>query len=209
MVLLRDQPADGDCEGRVGGNPHGLGCHLGVRGRELVESVRNRDELLRCVARRFEEAPDGVRDRDQPPRATSEGSVDVAERPEQVPIVVVPGREVWDPQRTGRDRAVDVTVHEVRMDEVGSLCPDRADHIAGHARADVDPASHLAVRDAQFVEVAVEELRVAPGYVEADEAGVEPSRPQSRQECEEVVLGAADAGELVDVDDLHRASTLR
>ncbi len=65
------------------------------------------------------------------------------------------------------------------------------------------PQRTLAVRDAEVVEPLVEPRRVASGDVEAEEASVDPGRPEGGEEREQVTLRAADAGDLVDVEDLH------
>ncbi len=62
------------------------------------------------------------------------------------------------------------------------------------------------MRDAEPVESLVEARRVAPGHVEPEEAGVDAALAQRRQQREQVPLGAAHAGQLVEVEDLHRSS---
>jgi hypothetical protein len=59
------------------------------------------------------------------------------------------------------------------------------------------------VRHTEAIERFVEEVRVAPGDVEPEEAGVDTERPQRRQEDEQVPFGAADPRQLVDVEDFH------
>ena len=101
VVLLGDQAADGDGERRAGRHA-GLGRGgVGRRRRELVEAVADRHELRRVVTGALEEGADGVRDRDQAAGRPGEGAVDVAERPEQVAVVVVPGRDGRDPEQSG------------------------------------------------------------------------------------------------------------
>ena len=110
---------------RPAGIPSCSGVTSRARGGQLVEAVVDRDELLRRVTRRLEEAADGVRDRDQPcaRRARRRGRRSGTARAGS-------GRrcagsdEVRQPQRAGGDRAVDVGVHEVRVDEVGPLGAD-------------------------------------------------------------------------------------
>ena len=56
------------------------------------------------------------------------------------------------------------------------------------------------------VERLVEARRVGAGHVEAEEAGVDAALAQRRQQREQVALRAADAGQLVQVEDLHASS---
>ena len=172
---------------------------------QLVEAVADRHELRRVVTGALEEGTDRVRDRDQAPGRPGEGAVDVAERPEQVAVVVVPGRDGRDSEQTGGCAAVDVGVDEMRVDEVGPFRADRAMDVARHARTGVEAAPDGAVRDAQPVELLVETREVGSGNVEAEEASVDAALAQRGQQCEQVPLGAADPGELVQVEDLHRS----
>ena len=61
------------------------------------------------------------------------------------------------------------------------------------------------VRDAQPVELLIEAPEVGSGNVEPEEAGVDAALAQRGQQREQVALGAADPGELVQVEDLHRS----
>ena len=99
VVLLLDQPADCERERASRRDPGLLGRRLGRRACGLVEPVVDRHELPRVVSRRLEEDPHGVRDRDQPAGAVCERPVDVAERAEEVAVVVVPRREVGSSRR--------------------------------------------------------------------------------------------------------------
>ena len=153
----------------------------------------------------LEEGADRVRDRDQAAGRPGEGAVDVAERPEQVAVVVVAGRDGRDPEQAGGRASVDVGVDEMRMNEVGPFRADRAINVARHSRTGVEAAPDGAVRDAQPVELLVEPREVGSGYVEAQEASVDAAPAQRGQQREQVPLGAADAGELVQVEDLHRS----
>jgi len=67
-----------------------------------------------------------------------------------------------------------------------------------------DPVG-AAVGDAAPVEVLVETREVGSGHVEAEKASVDAAVAQRGQQCEQVPLGAADPGELVQVEDLHRS----
>ena len=151
-----------------------------------------------------EEPPHGVRDRDQPPRSAREGPVDVPERPEQVAIVVVARRDERHAEDARRDRAVDVRVHEMGVQQIRLLRPHGPHDVARHPRAEVRAAADVRRGHAELVEPRVE-LRRRPGHVEAEEARVDARRPQRGQQREEVVLGAADAAELVDVKNPQRA----
>ena len=116
--------------GASGGIPGLLGRrHRTRRRRQLVEAVVDRGQLRRVMPGRLEEATHGVRDRDQPAGAAREGAVDVTERAR-----AGSGRRCAGSRRSGRasslggDRAVDVGVDEVRVEEVGpfgSHSPDR------------------------------------------------------------------------------------
>ena len=166
----------------------------------------DRHQLRRVVTRSLEEAAHGIRDRDQPPCGPREGPIDVAKGPQQVAVVVVPGRDDWRPEGAGRNRAVDVGVDEVRMEEIRLLGPNRPGHVARQPWADVGTAAHRAVRDAEPVERVVEAGRVAAGHVEPEEAGVDATLAQRREQREQVSLRAADAGQLVQVEDSHPSS---
>ena len=205
VVLLRDQAADGDRERCLGRYPRRLRGRSGGGGRQLVEAVVNRHELCRIVTGTLEKAAHGVGDRDQPAGRARERAVDVAKRAEQVAVVVVAGRDGRDPQQLRRCAAVDVGVNEVRMDEVGPLDPDGADQVTQHPRADVEPAADRAVGHAEPVELRVEAAEVAPRHVQPEKARVDPALPQRGQQGQQVALGAADPGQLVQVDDLHRS----
>ena len=80
---------------------------------------------------------------------------------------------------------------------------DGADDVARHARAHVEAAADVPVRDAEPVELLVEARRVGAGHVEAEEARVDAALAQRGQQRQQVPLRAADAGELVEVEDLH------
>ena len=75
-----------------------------------------------------------------------------------------------------------------------------------HARVQVGRAADVLAGNADGVELAVEARRVGARHVEPEEAGVDAARPQGRQQRQEVQLGAADAGDLVDVEDPHGAA---
>ena len=92
------------------------------------------------------------------------------------------------------------------MQEVGTLGPDRADHVPRHPRADVGAAAHAAVRDSGRVEALVEAGRVAARDVEAEEARVDSGGAERGEQREQVALRPADAGQLVQVEDLHASS---
>ena len=95
---------------------------------------------------------------------------------------------------------------QMGVDEVRALGADRADDVAGEPRAHVRAAPHGTVRDTEPVERLVEARRVGAGHVEAEEARVDAALTQRRQQREQVPLRAADARQLVQVEDLHRSS---
>ena len=92
------------------------------------------------------------------------------------------------------------------MQHVGPLGPDRAGHVTGHSWAEIGPAADAAKRDLGGAEPLVEARRVAARHVEAQEACVDPGRTQRGEQCEQVALRPADAGQLVEVEDLHASS---
>ena len=163
MVLLLDQAADGQRERRVRRDPRLDRRGRGGAKRKLVEAVPDRDQLARVVPGALEEVADGVGDRDQPSRASREAAVDVAERPEQVAVIVVPRRDDRDACQPRRNRPVHVRVDEVRVQEVGPLGAHGADHVASEARRGVEPAAHAPVRHAELVQPLVEDVRILPG----------------------------------------------
>jgi hypothetical protein len=204
MILLLDQAADRERERRSVRDPRLLRGRRRGRGRELVEPVPDRDELARIVAGALEEDADRVRDRDDPARAAGECPVHVAERAEQVAVVVVARGDEGRARRGGRDRAVDVGMDEVRVQEVGPLGAHGQDHVPRQPRGHVEAAADAPVRHLERVEALVEAVRVRPGDVEAEDARVDAASAEGGEQGEEVVLRAAHAGELVQVEDLHR-----
>ena len=89
------------------------------------------------------------------------------------------------------------------MQEIGPFGADGADDVAGEPRRDVDPAPDTTVRDVELIEPLVEQRRVGAGHVEPEKARVDASLTERRQQCEQVSLRTADAGELVEMEDLH------
>ena len=166
----------------------------------------DRDELGRIVTRALEEAADCVGDRDQPPGRPREGAIDVAEWPQQVAVVVVARRDDRDPERARRDRSVHVGVNQVSVDEIRPLGAHRTDHVSRQPRADVRPAAHRAVRDAELVERVVEPRGVTPRDVETEKACIDTPLAQGGEQREQVALRAADTHQLVQVEDLHPSS---
>ena len=72
-------------------------------------------ELVHCVG-----------DGDDPPNAVHKRAVNMAKRSQEVAVVVVSRRHEWDSQDVRCDRAVDVGVNHVRVEEIRCLRPDRA-----------------------------------------------------------------------------------
>ena len=116
------------------------------------------------------------------------------------------GRDRRDPEQARCGAAVDVGVHEMGVDEVRLLGAHSADDVARHPRADVEAAADGAVGDAEPVERLVEARCIGVGHVEPEKAGIDAALAQGRQQREQVPLRAADAGQLVEVEDLHGSS---
>ena len=121
MVLLLDQPADREHERHTGDDPGLLGRRLGTGRRHGVEAVVDRLELPGRQSGLDVEGADRVGDRDDPLHTAHQAAVDVTERAEQIPVVVVAGRDERDAQEVRGERAVGVRVNHVRMQEVGTL----------------------------------------------------------------------------------------
>ena len=85
--------------------------------RQAVEPVGDDLDLLRRQADRLDAVPpQRLRDRDHASRPPREQPLDVAERPAAERVVVVLGRH--DRHGAGTEPAVDVSVHEMRVDDV-------------------------------------------------------------------------------------------
>ena len=166
----------------------------------------DRDELRRIVTGLLEKPAHGVRDRDQAARGTCERAIHVAERPQQVAIVVVARRNRRNAEQPRAEAAVDVRVDEMCVHELGALDPNRADDVTRQPRTHVGPAANRPMRHAQLVERRVEARRVAARDVQPEKARVDAALPQSRKEGQQVTLRAADAGQLVEVEDIHLSS---
>ena len=207
VVLLGDQAPDGDGERRVGRHARLGRGGVGRRRRQLVEAVADRHELRRVVTGALEEGADRVRDRDQAPGRPREGAVDVAERPEQVAVVVVTGRDGRDPEQTRGRAAVDVGVDEMRVDEVGPLRADGADgrrapsagsrrRRSGRERCGTPQPVELARRSAAKSVPGTSSPRKRASTPRSRNAGSSASRCPSEP---------LTPGELVQVEDLHRS----
>ncbi len=96
------------------------------------------------------------------------------------------------------ERAVDVGVDEVRVDDVGA--PQRAPEAADHARVELVPHRQPHRLDRELL---VERLRIPGGIVEADEHRLDPERREPGQQREQVPLRAADPPHPMDMGDLH------
>jgi hypothetical protein len=204
VILLGCQPSDGEQERRARRDARLLRRHLGGCVGQGVEAVPDRDELLGIVARRLEKAAHGIGDRDQPPGAAGEEPVDVPERPEQVAVVVVAGRDERDAERRGGDRSVHVSVDEMSVQHIGSLPPYRPDHVGRQPGADIGSAADLPGR--HVAELRIQTRGVGAGDVEAQEARVDATFAQRGQESEQVAFGAPYARHLVHVEDLHASA---
>jgi hypothetical protein len=198
-ALLRHEPADREENTRaVGKEHHGV---FAPRGRRRVEAVVDDLDLRRGEADAFHvELRERVRDRDHAVDAPRERPLDVAKRAEPERVVVVLRRD----ERAARsERAVDVGVHEVRMDDVRSQPPQRPPQ--GHQESRVEIAGH-AQANGRHPELPVERLGVPVQVVEADERDRDSTVGERREQRQEMPLGAPDPAHPMDVNDLQRGA---
>ena len=171
VVLLRDQAADGQQRAGRRRDAGRLGRRNGRRRGQLVEAVVDRDSFraswpasgkTRTASEIAISAAPAARRRG---RRTGTARADSGRRCAR--------RDVGSESRGG-DRAVDVCVHEVRVQQVGLLGAHRADDVARHPRAETSSAAADApVRDAGLLEALVEARRVRTPHVEPEEARVD------------------------------------
>ena len=114
-------------------------------------------------------------------------------------------REETNGTRVARrgDRAVDVPVHEMGVEQVGIASANGPDHPGGHARIQVRRAPDVLERHSHRAELTVEAGCVGTGDVEAEESGVDAPLAQRGQQRQKMTFRAADPGDLVDVQDSH------
>ncbi len=93
------------------------------------------------------------------------------------------------------------------VNEVRPECAHHVEHAAREQRVDVARARETLERDVTLGERGVEGLRRRSRIVEPEEACVDVSRAQRRQELEDVSLRAAYSPDPLDVEDLHLRST--
>ena len=89
----------------------------------------------------------------------------------------------------------------------GLVAADGSDDIDGHARVHVERAADLLERDARSGQLRVEASSIRARDVEPEEPCVHPSFTERRKERQEVPLGTADPGDLVEVQNPHEASS--
>ncbi len=205
VILLLRQPSDGeDQRGGVRQSEVGGLC-LRRLGREVVQPVAHGDELFAGKAGLLEKRSDRVRDGDDATGGSREEVVDVAERAEQVAVVVVPRGDERQPEGPRCHRSVDIPVDEVRVQQIGFRGSSGADHGERHAGIHVGAAADTREGDSTLLEHGIEAWRVTARNVEAEEARVDATLAQCRQQGEEMALRPADSGDLVQVQDLHAA----
>ena len=90
VILLRRQAPDREDQGGSGRQPEVFREPLRPLGRKVVDLVADRHEPVRGKASLLEKGSDRVGDGDDAAGRAREGVVDVAERAEQIAIVVVP-----------------------------------------------------------------------------------------------------------------------
>ena len=140
-----------------------------------------------------------------PPR---EQPIDVAEGAEQVAVVVVARGDERDTRRSAtRSSRRCPRARGGVWSRSGSAAADGSDDLDGHARVHVERAADVLERDARGGQLRVEASSIGARDVEPEEACVDPSFTQRRQERQEVPLGTADPGDLVDVQNPHEASS--
>jgi hypothetical protein len=141
------------------------------------------------------------------PGAPCEHPIDVAEAAEQVAVVVVARGDEWHSCRSGRDRAVDVRVHKMGVDQVRLGAAHRSDDVDRHPRIHVERTADMLGRDARGGQFRVEPSGIGARYVEPEKPRVHSSLTKRRKEGEQVPLGTADPGDLVDVQNPHGVSS--
>ncbi len=173
---------------------------LGQRVEPVVDDLdlrlRQPDALDAEVAQR-------VGDRDHACRAPGERTLDVAERPEPEPVVVVLRRDERDarPRRARRRR-----LRGRGACGRGRAGAAGARGAACHASAG-SRSRGQGSRTCSAVELAVEGLGVARRIVETHEHRLDSPLRERREQRQEVPLGAADPADAVDVDDSHATRT--
>jgi hypothetical protein len=194
-ALLRLEPAHREQDVGVGRHgrrrvlPPGLG--------NGVEPVVDRRHLLARQPDALDEEPgQRLRDRDHAAGSERQRPLDEPERARAERVVVVLGRD----EVSRAERAVDVGVDEVRVDEVG--VPGGAGDLDGQPRVDVSRCRGPLEGHRQLL---VERVGLPRRVVQAEEADVDASLRERRQQREQVPLGAADSTDPVNVQDVHRA----
>ncbi len=205
-ALLADKAGDGDEHGSVSWElrPARRSPRLG----RSVEPVVHDPKLGAGKSHDVPvEARESLGDADDERRLTGEQPLEIAPFPGAKGIVVVLRR---DEHRSGArrgDRPVHVRVNEMGVNEVRLECAGRACCPAREQRVDVARARETLERDVTLGEGGVEGLRRRARVVEPEEARVDVSRAQPRQQLEDVSFRAAYSPDPLDVQNLHLWST--
>ena len=126
------------------------------------------------------------------------------ERPEPERVVIVLRADESGTGGLGGSRTVDVGMHQMGVDDVGAAAAYQTNGTEEQCRVEVMWGAEAVVWDVEPVELRVEGIWLA--IVEAQEASVHAAFPQSRQQRQQMALGAPDAAQPVDVSDPHRGS---
>ena len=175
-----------------------------------VDAVAARDpvvddlELVLVEALHLREvAGEALRDRDVHVRERGDRAVGEAEEAALAePVEAVLGREPdGDARRRARDLAVDVGVHEVRVQDPRPAAREERGHVRVRDRVDVRAQAHFLERHAAALELARELPCARLVLVEHQELDVPPALAEIGEELEQVRLRAGDARDLLDVED--------
>ena len=154
-------------------------------------------DLLRGQSDPFDvEALQRVGDRDHARRAAGQRPLDVAELAGAERIVVVLRRD--ERPLAARERAVDIRVDEVRVDDIGAAQRAAEPADEPHVEVALQRQPHRLDR-----KLGVERLRIPRRIVEPDKHRLDPERRKPRQQREQVTLRAADPAHPVNVRHPH------
>ena len=180
---------------------------LAVRLDPVVHDLEARAvEALDLLEVACEPARDGdVRVRETGNRAIAE--CEAAVLPELVEAVLRRNADRDAGQRTG-ELAVNVGVHEVRVQDPGSRACEITRNAEEGDRVDVGGERDRVERDAAGAQLAREVPRARLVLVQHQEAHVPAALLQLREEGEQMRLRARDACDLLQMDDLHAAARM-
>ena len=203
QAFLRLEPANGEQHACARSD---MICGVrSPRGRQVVQTVVDDLDLVCGQADPFHlEARQRIGDRNHLGGSVRQRALDEAKRSRAERVVVV----LRGDESTGSQRSVDVGMHEVRVYEI--CIPRFSPDAQRQPWIDVARRGNAHVRHGQRF---VERIRRARRVVEPEEAHVDSACGQRGQERQKMALGAADAPDPVDVQDLHgslrhrRAST--